>query len=90
MNGSNGDCTCDELIAAGKCVPPPRFHDCDYVRARGEYEDFVTGFVMRDGMSGADPSESPSRKMAASFSAKWEQHDLAGGLSEVRTSSPVK
>ena len=49
MNGSNGDCTCDELIAAGKCVPPPRFHDCDYVRARGEYEDFVTGFVMRDG-----------------------------------------
>ena len=33
----------------GKCGPPARFHDCDYVRARGNYEDFVTDFVTPDG-----------------------------------------
>ncbi len=49
MNGRNDDCPCAKLIGAGKCGPPPRFHDCDYVRARGDYEDFVTGFVRPDG-----------------------------------------
>ena len=43
MNGRNDDCHCAKLIGAGKRVPPPRFHNCDYVRARGNYEDFVTG-----------------------------------------------
>ena len=43
MNGSNDDCDCAKLIGAGKRIPSARFHDCDYVRARGEYEDFVTG-----------------------------------------------
>jgi len=33
----------------GKCGPPSRFHDCDYVRARAPYEDFVTGFVTPEG-----------------------------------------
>ena len=49
MNGSNGACTCDELIAARKRMPSACFHDCDFVRARGEYEDFVTDVVMPDG-----------------------------------------
>ena len=30
----NGECTCDELIIRGERVPPPRFHDCEYVRLR--------------------------------------------------------
>ena len=34
MNGSNGDCTCDELIVAGKRQPPPPGHNCEYVRKR--------------------------------------------------------
>jgi hypothetical protein len=29
----NGDCSCDETLVAGKRVPPPPFHSCDYVRA---------------------------------------------------------
>ena len=36
-------------MGAGKCEPPPRFQDCDYVQARAEYEDFVTGFVTPEG-----------------------------------------
>jgi len=39
-------------------------------KARGEYEDFVTGFVTRDGNVWVGPSGSRSRKMAAFFSAK--------------------
>ena len=62
MNGSNDACTCDELIAAGKCKPPPRFQDSDYVQARAEYEDFVTGFVTPEGNVGDDRLGSPSPK----------------------------
>jgi hypothetical protein len=28
------NCSCDETLVAGLRVPMPRFHDCDYVRAR--------------------------------------------------------
>ena len=38
MNGGNDACDCAKLIVAGKRVPSARFHDCDYVRARGDYE----------------------------------------------------
>jgi hypothetical protein len=31
---NNADCTCDELIVAGKRQSPPPDHDCEYVRKR--------------------------------------------------------
>jgi len=39
-------------------------------KTRGEYEDFVTGFVTPDGKVWGRPVESPSRKTAACLSAK--------------------
>ena len=49
MSGSNGACDPELIVADKRVPPPPRFHDCDYVGARAEYEDFVTGFVTPDG-----------------------------------------
>src|SRR5438045_913260 len=90
MNRSNGACTCDELIVEGKRVPPPRFHSCDYVRARGEYEDFVTDFVTPDGNVLGKTSRNHRReRWQLPFQRRRQRDDLAGELSEVRTLSLV-
>ena len=34
MQSDNGDCDCAELLVAGRRVPPPLMHCCDYVRQR--------------------------------------------------------
>ena len=86
MNGRNDDCPCAKLIGAGKCGPPPRFHDCDYVRARGEYEDFVTGFVTPDGNFLGQTSRNHRRqRWHPPFQRGRQRHDLASKPSEVRT-----
>jgi len=71
----------EETYWLQSCSRPVRpFHG----KPRGEYEDFVTGFchTQRKTFGGA-PSESPSPKTAASYSARRKRHDLASELRQV-------